>query len=118
MDSKGQYNLHWEALKRDPRGFELSQEPLFESGDHPQNFVDHECAFASFHIQRVKPGKILDIGSYRHFILGLLAHYSVTAVEIRGMALFPCAQEGSPPAFRLQPPENPAPVFPRSLSPT
>ena len=83
MDSKGQYNLHWEALKRDPRGFELSQEPLFESGDHPQNFVDHECAFASFHIQRVKPGKILDIGSYRHFILGLLAHYSVTTIDVR-----------------------------------
>jgi hypothetical protein len=37
---------------------------------------------------------------------------------IRGMALFLRAQEGSPPAFRLQPPEDPAAVFSRSLSPT
>lgn len=83
MGPKELYNQQWEALKRDPRGFELFQEPLFESGDHPQSFVDHQCAFASFHIQRGKPGKILDIGSYRHFILGLLAHYSVTTIDVR-----------------------------------
>ena len=83
MGPKEIYNQHWEALKRDPRGFELFQEPLFESGDHPENFVDHQCAFASFHIQRGNPGKILDIGSYRHFILGLLAHYSVTTIDVR-----------------------------------
>ena len=83
MGPKKLYNQQWEALRGDPRGFELFQEPLFESGDHPRNFVDHECAFASFHIRRVKPGKILDIGSYRHFILGLLAHYSVTTVDVR-----------------------------------
>jgi SAM-dependent methyltransferase len=83
LDPKGLYDQQWEALKRDPRGFELFQDPLFESGDHPQDFVDHQCAFASFHIQRVKPGKILDIGSYRHFILGLLAHYSVTTIDVR-----------------------------------
>lgn len=70
-------------MKGDPRGFELFQEPLFESGDHPQNFVDHQCAFAAFHIRRAKPEKILDIGSYRHFILGLLAHYSVTNIDVR-----------------------------------
>jgi hypothetical protein len=37
---------------------------------------------------------------------------------IRGMVLFPGAQEGSPPTCRLQHPENPAPVFSRSLSST
>jgi SAM-dependent methyltransferase len=83
LGPKEVYDQQWEALKQDPRGFELFQEPLFESGDHPQNFVDHQCAFASFHIQRVKPGKILDIGSYRHFILGLLAYYSVTTIDVR-----------------------------------
>ena len=34
-------------------------------------------------IYKSKPANILDIGSYRHFILGLLAHYNVTTVDIR-----------------------------------
>jgi ubiquinone/menaquinone biosynthesis C-methylase UbiE len=29
------------------------------------------------------PSNILDIGSYRHFILGLLSHYEVTTLDIR-----------------------------------
>jgi SAM-dependent methyltransferase len=83
LDPKEQFNRNWEALKRDPRGFEVFQEPVFEEGDHPQNFVEYECAFAAFHIRRISPRKILDIGSYRHFILGLLAHSSVTTLDVR-----------------------------------
>ncbi|NWF56588.1 MAG: class I SAM-dependent methyltransferase [Syntrophaceae bacterium] len=83
MDSEVLYTQQWEALNRDPRGFELFREPLFESGDHPQNFIDHQCAFAAFHLRRARPERILDIGSYRHFILGLLAHSPVTTIDVR-----------------------------------
>ena len=83
MDPKEQFNRNWEALNRDPRGFEVFPEPLFESGDHPQDFIDYQCAFAAFHISRAEPRRILDIGSYRHFFLGLLAHFSVTSLDVR-----------------------------------
>jgi SAM-dependent methyltransferase len=32
---------------------------------------------------RIKPEKILDIGSYRLFIIGLLGHYQVTTLDVR-----------------------------------
>jgi SAM-dependent methyltransferase len=47
---------------------------------------DFECTFAAEHIFRIKPTKILDIGSYRYFIIGLLAHYDVTTVDVRSRA--------------------------------
>ena len=83
MDPKELYNQQWEVFKENPRGFEVFQEPLFESGDHPQDFIDHQCAFAAFHLRRVQARKILDVGSYRHFILGLLAHSPVTSIDVR-----------------------------------
>jgi len=83
VDPKEQFNRNWEALNRDPRGFGVFPEPLFESGDHPQDFIDYQCAFAAFHISRAEPRRILDIGSYRHFILGLLGHFSVTSLDVR-----------------------------------
>ena len=83
MDSEERYNREWEALTRDPGRFDVFQEPVDEPEAHPENFIDSECAFAAGHIQRVKPQRILDVGSYGHFILGLLAHYPVTTVDVR-----------------------------------
>ena len=83
MDSKERYNRQWEELKRDPRGVEVFQEPIQEPGPHPENFIDHECAFAAHHIRQAQPQRILDVGSYRHFILGLLAYYPVMTIDIR-----------------------------------
>jgi SAM-dependent methyltransferase len=57
--------------------------PLDDTGEHPNSYIDHECMFASRHLSRIKPNSILDVGSYRHFILGLLAHYSVTTIDVR-----------------------------------
>jgi SAM-dependent methyltransferase len=83
LDPKEQFERNWEALKKDPRGFEVFAEPLFEAGDHPQNFIDYQCGFAAAHISGRRPRKILDVGSYRHFILGLLAHFPVTTLDVR-----------------------------------
>lgn len=83
VDPNERYKRQWEAITRDSRGFVVFQEPINESGIHPENFIDFECAFAARHIRRAEPKKILDVGSYRHFVLGLLAHYSVTTVDVR-----------------------------------
>lgn len=83
----GQYNKHLAKLKKNPGGFDIFREPVSERGLHPENFIDYECAFAAFHIRQVNPKKILDIGSYRHFILGLLAHFPVTSIDVRNRKL-------------------------------
>ena len=80
---RAEYNRDLARLKKNPGGFRIFREPVFESGYHPKNFVDYECAFAAFHIGRENPGKILDVGSYRHFLLGLLAHFPVTTIDVR-----------------------------------
>ena len=83
MDSKERYDRELRALTQDPGSFEVFPEPIFEPGAHPENFIDHECAFAARHIHRARPERILDVGSYRHFILGLSAHYPVTTLDVR-----------------------------------
>lgn len=55
----------------------------YEAGDHPTLWWDFECAFAAEHIARVKPESILDIGTIRSFITGLLAHHDITSVDVR-----------------------------------
>lgn len=54
-----------------------------EGGSHPEDYTHYECQFAARHIQRLKPERILDIGSYRHFVIGLLARQPVTTVDVR-----------------------------------
>jgi SAM-dependent methyltransferase len=80
---RSQYNADLAKLKKNPGGFHIFREPLFEKGGHPENFMDYECGFAADHIGRAKPKKVLDVGSYRHFILGLLAHFQITTVDVR-----------------------------------
>jgi len=77
------YQKHLAILKKNPGGFHIFEEPLFEMGAHPDNFIDYECSFATAHINLAKPQKILDVGSYRRFILGLLAHFQITSIDVR-----------------------------------
>ena len=81
---RAKYRGDFASLKNNPpAGFDIASEVLYESGDHPDNYIDYECAFAARHLGRISPQNILDIGSYRHFILGLLANYKVTTVDVR-----------------------------------
>jgi len=77
------YERHFAFLQQNPARFQIFRERVFDQGVHPENFVDYECAFAAQTIQPLYPRSILDIGSYRHFILGLLAHYPVTTLDVR-----------------------------------
>jgi len=77
------YNRNLARMKKGSGPFVIFREPLFERGVHPENFIDYECSFAAHRIRQAKPQKILDVGSYRHFILGLLANFPVTTIDLR-----------------------------------
>lgn len=77
------YDRNLARLRQNPGPFQIFPQPVFEPEAHPETFVDFECAFAAQNIRRFAPRSILDIGSYRHFILGLLAHSPVTTVDVR-----------------------------------
>jgi SAM-dependent methyltransferase len=65
------------------RRFDYYKQYHFDRGIHPANYVDFECAFAAKHLMRLNPEKLLDVGSYRHFVIGLLAGRAVTTVDVR-----------------------------------
>lgn len=63
--------------------FKVFEQFIYEAGDHPSGYIQHECEFAAKHVQRIRPQNILDIGSYRTFVLGMLSGYPVTTVDVR-----------------------------------
>ncbi len=79
------YRSNLKQLEHDPpdRFATVVSSFSYEAGDHPEPWWDYECAFAAEHVARVQPDEILDIGSLRSFVIGLLAHYPVTTVDIR-----------------------------------
>ncbi|MDP3735694.1 MAG: class I SAM-dependent methyltransferase [bacterium] len=70
--------------KSAPADTDIFSEPLYEGGEHTENYIDFECEFAARHIATLHPERILDIGSYRWFVLGLLASLPVTTLDVRG----------------------------------
>jgi len=69
------------ALKQSP--YVIYKEYRDDTGVHPRKYSDVECEFATQHIAKVQPSNILDVGSYRKYILGLLANYKVDTVDVR-----------------------------------
>ena len=78
------YRRNLATLNRNPRGFHVFKELQYDVGAHPEGYIDYECAFTSQLIGTLNPKSILDVGSYRIFVLGLLSHFEVTTVDIRG----------------------------------
>lgn len=77
------YENHYKLVEGNRRGFKANRAYRYQVGRHPFTIQDLEFEFTAYHLRRLNPSNILDIGSYRHFILGLLAHYTVTTVDIR-----------------------------------
>jgi SAM-dependent methyltransferase len=77
------YRQQWEMLRKNSGGYRLYQDPYFDGGSHPRGYPDLECEFATFHLRREDPRAVLDIGSYRGFIIGLLSRFDVTTLDIR-----------------------------------
>jgi len=78
-----QYAFGLEQAKNNQRRFEVYEAYRYDIGERPKTQKDFEFEFVAYHLQKAKPLQILDIGTYRHFLLGLLAHYNVTTVDIR-----------------------------------
>ena len=77
------YNQDLKQCRELATDFAVFKEFYYDGGKHSTSFVDSECAFAAKHIYQCSPDTILDIGSYRVFILGVLAHYRVTTIDVR-----------------------------------
>ena len=77
------YEHYLKECELNNRGFEVFKAFRYDVGDHPISYADFECAFAAYHLAKRKPATILDVGSYRRFVLGLLAHFQVTTVDVR-----------------------------------
>lgn len=77
------YQLGLELAKNNDRGFQISEVCRYNAGLHPKNQKDLEFEFMAHHLYQAKPSSILDIGTYRHFILGLLSYYNVTTIDVR-----------------------------------
>lgn len=77
------YSRNLAEAKKNELGFRVFRAMVDETGSHPADYVDSQCAFASQHIAATRPEKILDIGSYRLWIIGLLAHHTVVTVDVR-----------------------------------
>lgn len=80
---KTQFNRRLAELTDSCSSFRIFPLPFDDTGEHPESYIDFECAFAAKHLNQAAPSSILDIGSYRHFILGLLSHYRVTTIDVR-----------------------------------
>ena len=83
-DFKRQYHKNLVEVRKIFQPFEYVQKTLrYDAGYQKEYYVDYECLFAAECIKDVKPKRIVDIGSYRHFILGLLAHHELTSIDVR-----------------------------------
>ncbi len=74
----------YEKCRANSLGFEVCQRLYYEPGLHPRNHIDFQCAFAAAQLRRFQPRRVLDVGSYRQFVVGVLSHFDVTTVDIRG----------------------------------
>jgi SAM-dependent methyltransferase len=77
------YKRNLANLTNNSRGFHVFKDLQYDAGVQPESYIDHECTFAAQHIGALNPQSILNIGSYRLFVLGLLAHFQVTTVDVR-----------------------------------
>lgn len=77
------YLQQLEYATEHPRGFEVFADFRDDTGSHPAWFGDYECAFAAKWLARIRPSSILDIGSYRIFVMGLCSAFNITSLDIR-----------------------------------
>lgn len=73
----------YERAKAEWPGDFVVEEIRQEGQAHPLPYIHFECEFASRTIHAHAPTTILDVGSYRQWLLGLLAKQAVTTVDVR-----------------------------------
>ena len=81
-----EYNRRLQSLVKESGDFKVFRDFYYDAGDHPQSYMNFECEFAARHLTKSNPATVLDIGSYRLFVLGMLAGYRVTTIDVRPRA--------------------------------
>jgi len=77
------YEDYYKLVEGNERGFKAIRTYRYEAGRHPFRTQHLEFEFAAYCLRKINPLNILDVGSDRYFILGLLAHYNLTTLDIR-----------------------------------
>lgn len=88
-------NLEW-LRENPPPGFGVESSGMYrEDGIHPTGSYVLECVFAAEMLHKVRARRILDVGSYRLFTIGLCAAWEteVTVLEIREVPDELCGSE-------------------------
>lgn len=70
-------------LKRKPSTFKIYNFPIYQTGDHPRSYDNFECSFVANNLGKIEGKNILNIGSYRNFIIGLSSAFKVTTIDVR-----------------------------------
>jgi SAM-dependent methyltransferase len=77
-----------EVVQKNCRDFVVIEEFRDDSHGHPKHYIDFECEFASEQIAKYCPKTILDIGSYRRWLIGVMASCKVTTLDVRNRESF------------------------------
>lgn len=80
---KNNFETLWRKLPTVQSGWRLIKSFRFDGGSHPEIYQHFESAFAAEHLSKITGGEILDVGSYRHFVLGLMARSPITTIDVR-----------------------------------
>lgn len=83
LQFNAEYNRHIQELNEVSWEYNIYLRRTNESGDHPEGHQVSECAYAAKQIRRIRPKRILDIGSYRWFVIGLTSAFDVTTIDVR-----------------------------------
>lgn len=82
-DTKERFRRELELARSQGGEFVVIEELRDDSQAHPTHYINYECEFTSQQILKYKPKAVLDIGSYRHWLIGVLAHLRVSTIDIR-----------------------------------
>jgi SAM-dependent methyltransferase len=83
LKQRPEYRRLFQKARTTAGAFSMIREPRYEAGAHPANEIDFQCAFAARSLAGHVASDILDVASYRLFLLGLLAHSRVTSIDVR-----------------------------------
>ena len=78
-----QYEANLKVIESAPIPFQLVKDMICDVGEHPACYKEYECGFAASCLAARPPAALLDIGSYRDFVLGLSSAYHVTSLDVR-----------------------------------
>jgi SAM-dependent methyltransferase len=78
-----QFETNLKLIQSTSTPFTLINDMACDIGVHPTGYQEYECGFAASCLASHPPLSILDIGSYRQFVLGLSAAYNVRSLDVR-----------------------------------